>query len=282
MQNRRDFLSQSATFMLATGTALAAPVCPHSQEAPCHTDTKDRFRVGIAGYSLRDFSIEETLYWLQRWDLRAWAVKDVHLPLDSDAARILAFRKTCEAANVEPYAAGVIYMKTAAEVTRAFSYAERLGTRLIIGVPELRLLGEVEKAVKATGIRLAIHNHGPDLDIFATPQSVFERIKEMDTRIGLCVDIGHTQRCGIDPSDALLTCGDRVFDVHIKDVDKASKEGKTVALGHGIIDIHRLMRTLRKQGFTGVCGLEFESGKAETLPGLSETLGYLRGVLDSL
>ena len=82
-------------------------------------------------------------------------------------------------------------------------------------------------------------------------------------------------------SEVLLACGDRVFDVHIKDVDKAAKDGRTVALGHGVIDIHRLVRTLRELRFTGVCGLEYESNKTETLPGLAETLGYLRGVLHS-
>jgi sugar phosphate isomerase/epimerase len=170
-------------------------------------------------------------------------------------------------------------MRTAAEVDRAFAYAERLGTRLFIGVPEPGLLGQVERAVKATGIRLAIHNHGPDMDLFQTPMSVLAHIKDLDTRIGLCVDIGHTQRCGIDPSEALLACGDRVFDVHIKDVSKAAKDGRTVALGRGVIDLHRLVHTLRNLRFAGVCGLEFESSREDTLPGLAETLGYLRGVL---
>lgn len=279
--SRKRFLATAAGLALVpalrrsfAATTPADPVSPATKSA-----SPDLFSLGVAGYSMREFSIDETLQWLNLWDLRSWAIKDVHLKVDSDVETIAKLQAKCRAAGVTIYAAGVLYMKTEAEVARAFAYAQKLGIRLIVGVPEVALLPVVERAVKETGIRLAIHNHGPDMGLFPTPESVYEQVKHLDPRVGLCMDIGHTQRCGLDPSDSLLRFADRIFDMHIKDVDRAVPEGKTVPLGHGVIDIQRLVRTMRQVRFAGVCGLEFESTKNETIAGMAETAGYLRGVL---
>jgi inosose dehydratase len=48
-----------------------------------------------------------------------------------------------------------------AEVDNAFAYATYAGMDLIVGVPEHALLEHCNGKVKETGIKLAIHNHGP-------------------------------------------------------------------------------------------------------------------------
>ncbi len=279
--SRKCFLSSAAGLAL-TATLGRSAQATITKSIPTSTvPSRDAFSLGVAGYSMREFSLDETLLWLGRWELRLWAIKDVHLPVNSSPETIAALQGKCQTAGIKIYAAGVIYMKTEADVANAFAYAQRLGIRLIVGVPEGALLPLVEKAVQATGIRLAIHNHGPDMGLFPTPASVYAQIKNLDSRIGLCMDIGHTQRCGIDPSDALEQYADRIFDLHVKDVDRAEANGKTVPLGHGVIDIHRFVRIMRKVRYSGVCGLEFESTKTETIAGMAETVGYLRGVLSS-
>lgn len=283
MFTRRQFF---ATTTAAAGMALSpdllrAANASRPVAAPAPALRTDAFTLGVAGYSMRDFSIEETLRWLAHWELRAWAVKDRHLPLDSTSETMAELRSRSITAGVQIYAAGVLYLKTEAEVAGAFAYAQRLGVKLIVAAPTIEVLPAVEKAVQATGIRLAIHNHGPDMDLFPTPASVYREIRSLDPGIGLCIDIGHTTRCGVDPAEAVEEYADRVFDLHIKDVDRAAKDGRTVALGRGVVDLHRLVRTLRQVGFRGVCGLEYEGAKEETLAGLAETVGYLRGVLRS-
>ena len=51
------------------------------------------------------------------------------------------------------------------------------------------------------------------MGLFPTPESVYEQVKHLDARIGLCMDIGHTQRCGLDPSDSLFRFADRIFEM---------------------------------------------------------------------
>lgn len=67
--------------------------------------------------------------------------------------------------------------------------------------------------------------------------------------------------------------------MHVKDVDKAAKEGITVEMGRGIIDIPKVIETLRKIKYSGRCSLEFEKDMSDPLPGIAESIGYLKGVM---
>ena len=120
----------------------------------------------------------------------------------------------------------------------------------------------IEKCVKEYDIKVAVHNHGPSDKHFPTPQSALAAIKGMDPRVGLCMDIGHTMRSGVNPVDAAKLAGPRLLDLHTKDVHM-SKDGKWVAAdcGDGDIDLPGLFRQLKKQGFSGYCNLEVRGGR---------------------
>ena len=51
-------------------------------------------------------------------------------------------------------------------------------------------LGRAERKVRETGIKLAVHNHGPGDLLYPTPASILDRVKNLDPRIGVCLDIG--------------------------------------------------------------------------------------------
>lgn len=170
-------------------------------------------------------------------------------------------------------------MKTEAEVDRAFDYARKVGVPLIIGVPGYDLLTYTEKKVKETGIRIAIHNHGPEDKLYPGPKDVYDRISKMDRRMGLCLDIGHAFRAGAKPEKAVTDYASRIFDLHIKDVTAAKAEGKAIEVGRGAIDFPALIDALRKIQYKGVCSIEFEKDMKDALPGIAESAGYLRGVM---
>ena len=97
--------------------------------------------------------------------------------------------------------------------------------------------------------------------------------------MGICIDIGHTTRDGQDPSIDLEKYRKRIFDIHIKDETKAAKDGTTVEMGRGVIDIPKVVATLRKIKYNGKCSLEFEKDMKDPLAGIAESIGYFRGVL---
>jgi sugar phosphate isomerase/epimerase len=137
----------------------------------------------------------------------------------------------------------------------------------------------VETKIKSYDFRLAIHNHGPDNPLFPNATDIWNHIKDLDPRIGICIDIGHTTRDGADPSVDIKKYSRRIYDMHIKDVDKATKDGKTVEIGRGIIDIPKVIATLRKIGYKGSCSLEFEKDMKDPLAGIAESIGYWKGVM---
>ena len=182
-------------------------------------------------------------------------------------------------AGLELYGGGVIYMKNEEQVHQAFDYAKAAGMRVIIGVPNHELLQLVDAKVKEYDIVVAIHNHGPGDDLYPSPESVYEKVDMLDSRIGLCIDIGHTKRIGLDPSAEYEKYHDRVFDIHVKDVSAATAEGQTVEIGRGVIDIPKFLKTLASHNYQGAVSLEFEKDADDPLPGAAESIGYLRGVM---
>jgi len=203
----------------------------------------------------------------------------VHLPLTASAGEIAAAVARVRNAGLTLSTCGVVYMTTEPEVRRAFAYAKEAGLRFLVGAPDEALLPAAEKAVKETGISLAIHNHGPTDRRYPSPESIYTLIANMDRRMGLCIDCGHTQRLGLDPAAQVERYFDRVFDLHVKDVSAADAEGTTVEIGRGVIDIPRLLGTLTRLAYAGTLHIEFEKDENDPLAGVAESAGYLRGVL---
>jgi len=273
--DRRRFL-QVATIGLA-GAAAVAQTGLRAQGPARRSLT-----LGMASYTWRKFPVEQAIEMTRRLGLEKIAFKSMHLQLDSTPEQISAVVAKVKAAGLDLYGCGVVYMKSEGEIAQAFRYAKLAGMGMIIGVPNYELMDAAEAQVKDSGIRLAIHNHGPDNPLFPSPESVFERVRDRDPRMGLCVDVGHTTRLGLNPAEEIKKYASRVFDIHIKDVSAADKAGKTVEIGRGVIDIPALLKALIGIDYSGVLALEFEKDENDPLPGSAESIGYLRGALAAL
>lgn len=236
-------------------------------------------RLGLASYTLRSFSLDQVIETMQRLHLKHVALKSMHLPLESSDEEIGRLAARVRAAGIELYGAGVIYMKTKEEVDNAFRYARAAGLQTIIGVPNHELLPQVNQLVKQYNIRMAIHNHGPGDELYPSPDSIMQKIKDLDERIGVCLDIGHAVRIGLDPVAEARRCGNRLYDIHLKDVSMAAAEGDSIEMGRGVIDIPAFLKALTRLKYQGVLGLEYEKDGKDPFLGLAESVGYCRGIL---
>lgn len=271
-------LSIALTVILTTFSLMALSQRPDPQPAP---ETSEKFKVGMAGYTFVKFDLQKTLETLKACDVKYLCIKDFHLPFKSTDAEIVAFHAKCAEYGVTGYAVGPIYMKTREEVDNAFAYAKRVGVKLIVGVPNVELLPYVDQKVKEYDFHYAIHLHGPDIELFPDADDVWNHVKDLDPRIGMCLDVGHDTRNGKDPVADLKKYHSRVFDVHIKDVTGNTKDGYSVEIGRGIIDFPAFVKMLRKVGYTGVCSLEHERNMDNPFLGIAESIGYFRGVIAS-
>jgi len=274
--NRREFLA-------ATGAAFAVGLpkgAAHSEEAAM---AKDRFRglkVGIASYSTREFTLDQTIEMAKRLDVRYLTLKDAHLKMDSTLEERKEAAKKIKDAGLVLMGGGVIYMKNdEKQVRNAFEYARDAGMPLIVGAPDIDALPLVEKMVKEFDIKIAIHNHGPGDNKYPSPLDAYRCALPYDKRIGLCIDIGHSVRWGDNEIEVIRAVKDRFYDMHIKDVTARAKDGKMIEIGRGVIDIPGVLKTLLEIGFAGHVALEYEKNAKDPLPGMAESFGYLGGVL---
>ncbi|HER09874.1 MAG TPA: sugar phosphate isomerase/epimerase [Bacteroides sp.] len=278
--SRRNFLRLSGIGLMAS--QVPGSLARDSQPGPKTPGKQIPFALGIASYTFREFDLGETLEMTRRLGIGNIALKSMHMPLESTPEEIAQIAGRIRNAGIDLYGAGVIYMTSGEEVDRAFEYAKQAGLKVIIGVPDHDLLDLCNKKVQQYDIRLAIHNHGPGDEKYPSPESAFTRISHLDPRMGLCMDIGHMVRIGLDPVVETSRFFDRVHDVHIKDVDKAESSGTTVEIGRGIIDIEAFLKLLLKKNYRGVASFEYEKDGHDPLPGLAESVGYVRGMLNCM
>jgi inosose dehydratase len=270
-------------FVCAAGAAaMTAVSLPATADDEAGNAKKVPFQLGLASYTTRKFTLEQTIEMAVRLDLKNVCLKSFHLPMDSTPAECAAAAKKCQDAGLNLYGGGVISMKTEADVDQAFEYAKAAGMSVIVGVPYPDVLPLVDRKVKEYDIKVAIHNHGPGDKTYPTPESAIERVKDLDKRIGLCIDIGHTVRIGADPIEDVVRFADRLHDLHIKDVSAATKDGKTLEIGRGVIDIPVFLEALIGSGYSGIASFEYEKDGDDPLPGLAESVGYIRGVLATI
>ncbi len=274
--NRKDFLR--AAGLSGAGLMLA----PHIGWSRSTRIDSFPFQFGVASYTFREFSLDQTIAFTKRLGFTSLALKSMHLPLDSTPEAIKAAAQKVRDAGLDLYGAGVIYMKTEAEVNQAFEYAKLAGMKMIVGVPNHDLLPLCDKKVKEYDIIMAIHNHGPGDNLYRSPKDVYEKVKGLDKRMGLCIDIGHVVRIGEDPAMWAEKFKDRLYDIHLKDEDKAQEDGAPLEIGRGVTDIPAFLKTIIKIGYTGTMSLEYEKDGKDPLAGAAESIGYVRGVLKML
>ena len=273
--------------LLGTLPGLGAAETPIPAAAPGKAAS---LRLGLAGYSLRKYSTDQAILVLKTLQITSVAVFKVHVPIQistPDVCRDMA--KKFRDAGISIASTGVVYLskdeglmrrafdcgRAASLTTMAASYAKP---------PDKETLLLTERFVREYDIRLAFHNHGPEDSIFPSPYDVWNAVEPYDERMGLCIDVGHSHRAGVDPAEAIAKCASRVYDVHIKDTTAPAgeKKDRPVVVGKGILDIRGIMAALLKINFGGQVGLEYEVDTPDPVPGIAQSFGYMRGVLDSL
>lgn len=261
--------------LLATTAALLAA-------RPGQSASAGTLRLGLCSYSFGKMKLAEALPEIKTAQVRYINIKpEFHLPYDSSPAAIADMKKWLDDNGLILAGTGATYLMKVdeAEIRQRFEFNKALGSPLIVIGPTLETLPLIEKCVKQYDIKVAIHNHGPSDKHFPTPQSALAAIKGMDPRVGLCMDIGHTMRSGVDPVAAARQAGPRLLDLHTKDVKK-KPDGTWISAdcGEGEIDLPSLFRQLKAMNFKGSANLEYEVAGPTRAIGIQKSMAYLRGV----
>jgi inosose dehydratase len=282
---RRSLLAGAAALALA-GSADAAELIKPSQVPPPGRDEWRGLKMGVATYSLRKLPLDAAIKGIQRVGLRYCSIKDFHLALKSTAQERRDTVAKFKDAGITPLSCGVVTLNNdEAAVRNAFEYARDCGMGTIVANPAPEALPLVERFVKEFDIRIAIHNHGPEDKRFPGPDDAMKAVRDMDPRMGLCIDVGHTARAKVDPADAFVRLKERLFDIHFKDIrdpNAKSAGAAEIEVGRGVLDIKGMLAALLKINYAHHVGFEYEPWPNDPVPGLAECVGYTKGVLAGL
>jgi inosose dehydratase len=239
--------------------------------------------VGVATYTLRELPIEEAIKGVKRVGLKYVSIKNVknHIDLSHPSEERKRRAQMFRDAGLIPLSVGNVSMRTGdADIRKAFEYARDVGVPTIVCAPSLEAIPFLDSMVKEFDIKLAIHNHGPeDKGYFPSPFDVMRAVEKYDKRIGLCIDVGHTARAAVDPADSILKCQERLYDVHMKDISALGDKNTPIEGGRGILDSKSILAALLKIKYQGLVGFEYEKDGKDPIPGLAESVGYIKGVL---
>ena len=278
--NRRETLGLGAAAAVTPllGSAATADAVPAPPTGPWRS-----LRIGVASYTFRSFGVEALIAGVKRVGLDCVSLKEMHLPLKSTPEQRKAVAAKLRDAGVAPLSCGVIYLPNDEPgIRNAFEYTRDLGAPVMVCSFDPATVDLLDRYVAEFDIRLAIHNHGPGDKRFATPDIVLETIKDHDKRIGFCIDVGHTLRAGVDPARAILKHRERLYDVHLKDVDRAAPNGATLEAGRGVLDLRAVLAALVRIGYKHMADFEYEKDGSDPLPGLAESVGYCKGLMAGL
>ncbi len=275
--NRRQWIQRSSGFLAFA--AIGGPILAQEYRI-AGADIK----LGVASYSFRKFSREQAIQMTKALGTPYLNVKDFHLPLTSTPEQIAAARKEFAENKIVLVGCGNIsFSKDDPDDIRSkFEYAKEAGFPLIVCAPTHVTLPKLEKYVQEFNIKIAVHNHGPEDKNFPTPQSVLAVVKDMDPRCGLCIDVGHTSRTGVNVVESIAEAGQRMLDMHIKDLSDPLAKDSQIPVGEGKLPIPQIFGQLVKMKYGGSVNLEYEVQPEDPMPGMRKSFAYMRQLLTDL
>ena len=291
---RTSALAAAATLLPAEAQKPSTPSYAPNTLKPPTPDADLPIRLGIASYTFRSFDSAHLIDFMHQLKTPLLNLKSVHLPmtsLDLDPKDIhpTMIPLAQVAAQAAAYRAAGFILTADGNITfdkdddddirPKFEYLKTAGIPIAVCAPTHQNLPRLEKFVKEYNIKLAIHNHGPEDKNFPSPFDVLEAVKNMDPRIGLCIDLGHAMRAGADVVAAIYAAGPRLFDIHIKDLADATAKESQVAVGEGVMPVRAIFQALIDTKYPGNVDLEYEIHANDPMPGVVESFTYMRGVL---
>lgn len=248
------------------------------------------WQVGILAYTFKDFTLFEAVQKAkelgidhiggfpgQKLDRHIAG----HLDYKMDAETQEKVRAYLNENKMELVDVGVISPKTEEEWRTLFDFAKAMDIKTIVAEPEIEQLDLISNLCDSYQIKVAIHNHAAP-STYWNPDSLMHAIEGKSALLGVCADVGHWLRSGLDPVSSLQKVKSKLFELHFKDVSMKEKEGVDVVWGQGNIPLKDLLQELKDQSFQGVLAIEYEGSLHENMEEIKRSITYYKELLKSL
>jgi sugar phosphate isomerase/epimerase len=249
------------------------------------------WKVGSQAYTFRLFSLEETLE-----KLNSIGVKYVEMypgqkisksgnettdftSITADGkAKIKALLKKYD---IEAVGYGVVNASDE-DLPKLFDFAKELGIGILTSESKPNQFDQIEKLCEEYQIKLALHNH-PVPSYYWHPEVAKRMLEGRSELMGVCADIGHWVRSGLNPVDCLKQLEGRIISLHIKDLNKYGvRDAHDLPWGTGTSNVAGVLHELHRQGFEGAFSAEYEHNWENNLPDVEESIAYFKRVAAKL
>lgn len=277
-------------FMLGSGVGLATavltgcggekPVAESAEPEDSVVASAPSLMIGFQSYSLRHFAPMETFIpEAEKLGLAYVELYSALLPTSASVEEIKAAKEKLAGIGLTANAYGVERFTADHQQNEAvFQFGRELGVTNLSAYPTKDAFSSLNKLVDQYDIGIAIHNHGPEDDVWGRPEWILDAVKDLDPRIGACLDTGWVIMAGVDAVEAIEMLGARVLGVHLKDF---TSEGHEVIPGDGLLDLDKTLSALQRVGFDGPFSIEYEENKENPVPDMLETVNRIRAWIKS-
>lgn len=245
------------------------------------------WRLASQAYTFKKFNFVETLEMLNRLDIQyiemyrkqeiGGGYKGI-THYNMNAKTRTHIKELLARHNIKVVNFGVVHAADETEWRQIFDFAKALGIETLTAEPDSGHLDMMEALAEEYQINVALHNH-PVPSYYWHPEIVKRHLDGRSKRLGVCADIGHWTRSGIDPVQALKILKGRIITCHIKDLNAFGiTEAHDLPWGTGVSNISGVLHELRQQNFKGVFTIEYEYNWENSSPEIQESIHYFNRV----
>jgi len=166
---------------------------------------------------------------------------------------------------------------------KQFDIAKRLGVKYVTAEPPLTMWDSIDSLAGVYGVKVAIHEHWKGVSHYWNPDTTLMALKG-HPNFGVCADLGHWPKSGIDPLEAVKKLGGHIIGVHLKDIAAFNDPALLdVPAGTGVVNFPAIFEELKKQNFNGYIYIERDAEEQPSnLPSVIETVKYYSDQVNKL
>jgi sugar phosphate isomerase/epimerase len=184
---------------------------------------------------------------------------------------IIKMKKMLSGKNLKMQSMYVSGAKNEADWKYYFELAKEMNMQHLVCEPEKESWDMLDSLAGLYKIKIAIHEHAKGKSLYWHPDSVLAAMKN-HPNFGVCADLGHWERSGLNPAECLKKLEGNILGVHLKDIHQSDNpEANDVIIGKGVINFPAVIDELKRQRFKGViqveCEHKMENNLAEVIAG---------------
>ena len=166
---------------------------------------------------------------------------------------------------------------------KQFEMAKQFGVQFITTEPPLDMWDSIDSLAGLYKIKVAIHEHWQGMSHYWNPDTTLMALKG-HPNFGVCADLGHWPKSGINPLDAVKKLKGHIIAIHLKDIAAYNNPKLVdVPVGTGVVDFPAIFKELKKQGFKGHIYIERDAeDKPSNLPSVIQTVKYYNDQINKL